>query len=531
MDTLRRTLIIMLLVLGGMYFLYEAFLFQLRRELLPPGTTIGLVDVAGLDLEEAGERVVTVYSQPIVLQHRQEQASIRPSDVGFLIDLQIMLDEAQAEMQAQEYWEGYLAHLLQRPLQPITVPLYATHNRVALREMIDTIAQFQDQPARPPQFLSEAGELRDGRPGFVTDIEASLPLVETALYDPLQRTAVLVVNEEEAPPRDLSLLETVIQQQLSRFNGVGSIFIMDLQTGEELSINADKAISGLSILKIGIFVEAYRVLSRPPNDNEQQLFYDTAARSSNFAANLLLNLIAGEPNTYRGADLFTESMHRLGLINTFMAVPYGVEQVPAHRRTTYATPANSQADGTIQLDPAMQTTAEEIGTLLAMIYDCSKGGGTLLAVYPDQITPQECQAIIDLMILNEEGNLIRFGVPAGVPVSHKHGWIPTTHADAGIVYSPGGDYVIVEFLHRPGEWLVADESFPILREIARATYNYFNYDNPYLGDALFERERFDPDDPFFQALDEEETGRAADEDSEGEGDNGNGDEAENPQAP
>jgi beta-lactamase class A len=341
----------------------------------------------------------------------------------------------------------------------------------------------------------------------------------------------LVVNEEEAPPRDLSLLETVIQQQLSRFNGVGSIFIMDLQTGEELSINADKAISGLSILKIGIFVEAYRVLSRPPNDNEQQLFYDTAARSSNFAANLLLNLIAGEPNTYRGADLFTESMHRLGLINTFMAVPYGVEQVPAHRRTTYATPANSQADGTIQLDPAMQTTAEEIGTLLAMIYDCSKGGGTLLAVYPDQITPQECQAIIDLMILNEEGNLIRFGVPAGVPVSHKHGWIPTTHADAGIVYSPGGDYVIVEFLHRPGEWLVADESFPILREIARATYNYFNYDNPYLGDALFERERFDPDDPFFQALDEEETGRAADEDSEGEGDNGNGDEAENPQAP
>jgi hypothetical protein len=177
----------------------------------------------------------------------------------------------------------------------------------------------------------------------------------------------------------------------------------------------------------------------------------------------------------------------------------------------------------------MQSTAEEIGTLLAMIYYCSKGGGALLAIYPDQITPEECQAIIDLMILNEEGNLIRFGVPAGVPVSHKHGWIPNTHADAGIVYSPGGDFVIVEYVHRPGGWLVADESFPILREIARATYNYFNPDNPYLGDALFERERFDPDDPFFQALDAIEGGELDEEEEEDESDNGDGD--ENPWRP
>jgi hypothetical protein len=42
-----------------------------------------------------------------------------------------------------------------------------------------------------------------------------------------------------------------------------------------------------------------------------------------------------------------------------------------------------------------------------------------------------------------------------------------------------------------------------LRGIARLVYNYFNMDNPYLGDALFERDRFDPDDPFFQQLDRE----------------------------
>ena len=88
------------------------------------------------------------------------------------------------------------------------------------------------------------------------------------------------------------------------------------------------------------------------------------------------------------------------------------------------------------------------------------------------------------MVLNEEGNLIRFGVPDGVPVSHKHGWIPDTHGDAGVVFTPGGDYVIVEYLHLPGQWLQSDISFPILREISRAVYNYFNFDEPYVGDPL-----------------------------------------------
>jgi hypothetical protein len=107
-----------------------------------------------------------------------------------------------------------------------------------------------------------------------------------------------------------------------------------------------------------------------------------------------------------------------------------------------------------------------------------------MAVYPGDYTPAECQAILDLMVLNEEGNLIRFGVPDDVPVSHKHGWIPDTHGDAGIVFTPGGDYVIVEYLHLPGQWLQSDISFPILREISRAVYNYFNFDEPYVGDPL-----------------------------------------------
>jgi beta-lactamase class A len=505
LDSVKRWLFILLLLTTASYLLYEAVLYRHARQFLPVGMVMADLPVAGLTLDQAMEQIQQRYLEPIKVYHRAEMVEINPQDVGFILDDAAMRGQAEMAWQQQDFWYGYMSHLLQRPFQPVTIPLSATHDRARLRQMLQVVANFSDKPARPPQILAESVDLQkdEGQAGYLTDIEASLLAVEESLYRPEQREAYLVVVETPAPELSLTVLADVIGYKLQSFSGTGSVYVMDLQTGEEISINGDLALPAISILKIAIFVEAYRALSNPPTLYEEELFYNTAARSDNYSANLLLHIVAGQDNTYRGADILTESMRRLGLINTFMAVPYGVNiaHVPSYRQTTYITPANSQADGRVELDPTMQTTAEEIGTLLAMIYYCSKGGGALLAVYPDQFTPQECQAIIDLMILNEEGNLIRFGVPTGTPVSHKHGWARGTHADAGIVFTPGGDYVLVEYLHLPGDWLVSDYSFPILREVARAVYNYFNLDNPYTGDALFERERFDPEDPFFQQQD------------------------------
>jgi beta-lactamase class A len=86
------------------------------------------------------------------------------------------------------------------------------------------------------------------------------------------------------------------------------------------------------------------------------------------------------------------------------------------------------------------------------------------------------------MSRNQIGSLLEEGIPPGTRVAHRHGWISDTHADAGIVYSPGGNYVIVAILYKQ-DWLEWEVSSPLLAEISRATYNFFNFDNPYLGDA------------------------------------------------
>ncbi|MEZ4592956.1 MAG: serine hydrolase [Chloroflexota bacterium] len=473
-----------LLIVGLLFLGYQAFLYSLVREKLPTATMVAAVNVGGMSREEAAAAINAHYLSPITLHHLEEQVDINPQDVGFNLDIETMLDEAEAARGEVPFWEGFVEYLLKQSFDATNVKLIAGYDQAALRAQLENVASFLDKPATAPQLMLGAGSnYQPGETGYVTDIEASLPAIEMALYkaDPAERDVDLVIEMQEAADLSMDVLRTQIEQVMAN-DGQGllaSVFIMDLETGEELAINATNAISGLSILKIAIFMETYRKLDGPPNEYVQGLLFDTAVQSSNFGANLLLHEIAGEPNTYEGAQLLTESLHRLGLVNTFMAIPYDATAV-ATRPSTYTTPANTTADLVFEPDTARQTTAEDIGTLLSMIYHCANGGGALLAVYPGEITPQECQAIIDLMILNDEGNLIRFGVPETVHVSHKHGWDEVTHGDAGIVFSPNGDYVLVEYLHFPGgDFLLHDFSFPILRQFAQLTYNYFNFEEPY----------------------------------------------------
>lgn len=483
LKAIQRLLTILVLIVGLLFLGYQAFLYSLVREKLPTGTTVANVDVGGMSREQAAAALNAHYYAPITLHHLEEQVDINPQDVGFNLDVDTMLNEAEAARSDVPFWEGFVEYLLKRSFEPTRIQLVAGYDQAALRAQLQNVASLLDSPATAPQLLLGAGSYKPGEVGYVTDVEASLPAAEMALYqfDPAERQVDLVIEMQEAADLNMDVLKAQLDQVMVN-DGAGlisSVFIMDLQSGEEMSINATEAISGLSILKIAIFVEAYRVLDGPPNEYVQGLFFETAVQSSNYGANLLLHEIAGEANTYLGAEMLTESMHRLGLVNTFLAIPYDANAV-ATRPSTYSTPANSVANLIFQPDTARQTTAEDIGTLLSMVYHCAKGGGALLAVYPGEITPQECQAIIDLMVLNDEGNLIRFGVPEDVRVSHKHGWDEVTHGDAGIVFSPGGDYVMVEYLHYPdGDFLLHDFSFPILRQFAQLTYNYFNFEQPY----------------------------------------------------
>ncbi len=490
LKALRRILLIALLVVGAAYLLYQGFLFWRAMDKLPPTAIVAGVPVGGLTMDAARDAINEKFNAPLwVYNGEQRAAELLPRDVGFSIDTEGMLAEAKAEWEQQEMWLRYVEFVLGISPKPIVVYIRARHDDAALRGQLDLISDFIDRPAQGPQLLSDTSEIQPGRPGTITDRETTMYGLRSALYDPENRRVDMTLIEEPAPEWDMRVLQEAIENQLASFDGFASVFILDLQTGEEVRINSDVAVSALSIMKIAIFVEAYRTLDNPPTAFEQELFFSTATASSNHSANLLLHLIAGEDNTYEGAAVLTDEMHEMGMVNSFMAIPYDAVAVPS-RPSTYVTPANQNPTIDTRPDPSMQTTAEDIGSLLAMLYYCAKGEGGLLAVYPGEITQEECQAIVDLMVQNVEGNLIRFGVPDGVRVSHKHGWSFNEHGDAGIVYSPGGDFVIYTLLAQPeSDWLSSEYSFPFLWEISRAAYNYFNPDKPFEGHSAAELER------------------------------------------
>ena len=123
-----------------------------------------------------------------------------------------------------------------------------------------------------------------------------------------------------------------------------------------------------------------------------------------------------------------------------------------------------------------QTTASEIGMLLGDIYACASGGGTLRAVFPEEIQPAECRKMLDLLAQNKIGVLLEAGVPEGTRVAHKHGWTEsplTWLSDVGVIYTPGGDYAVAAFMWNDSE-MVWEPTSRLMADLSRAIYNYFN---------------------------------------------------------
>ncbi|MCA9949382.1 MAG: serine hydrolase [Anaerolineales bacterium] len=471
----------------SIFLLLKLYQYAGARSFYPVGLTVAGVNVGGMTREQAGDIVANRYvDAPVIIQHGEESFPISPTRAEFTPDLEAMLSAADYQRTQQDFWAGFWGFLWGRPVEVSPVPLQATHNRDALRDVLLEISSLTDEPAQPPQPIPSTLSFQYGTSGTTTNIEASFADIEAALYRPNDREARLLVEERLAERPDINLLTRLLVNRTQVFEqdtgGVAAIFVMDLQTGEVVAVNADVAMSAMDLMKIPLVLETYRTLDRIPSLTQRQLISDTlVVQPEHASANELLNQVAGQEDGYLGAQSVTDLLQRLGLENSFMAAPFDAPLIGG--RTAPKTPANSVEELRTRPADEMQTTAEDMGLLLSMIYYCSQGqGGALLAAFGEQITQDECRQILDYMDKNNIGSLLEGGVPPETAVAHRHGWISDTHADAGLVSTPGGDYVIVAFLYKP-DWLEWELSSPLLADISRATYNFFNFDSPFLGEA------------------------------------------------
>jgi beta-lactamase class A len=280
-------------------------------------------------------------------------------------------------------------------------------------------------------------------------------------------------------------LRVLLQQIVDSrgFTGEVEIFLIDLQTGNEMQVAyrngeqlvPDIAFSADSTMKIPILVETYRRVVEPVDSSIAVLMEDMIILSDNTAPDKLMSTLMSPT---LGPLEVTKSMKALGLKNTFLA---GMFYNGAPLLRSFTTPANSRTDIFTDPDPYNQTTPVEIGLLLNDIFECAQnGGGSFAVVFPGEISQNECKTMITLLTQNRIGILIEAGVPEGTKVAHKHGWavdpvdgLMHTVADAALVYTPGGNYILTIFVHNDAQ-IVWDNANRLFADLSSAVYNYFN---------------------------------------------------------
>lgn len=471
----RRTgLVAWLIVIVAVVVLFLAWQYldyRATNRILPPGTTMADLPVEGLTREEAFNALEVAFATPVEVTYQGESLTLPPDSVEFRFDIDKTATNLDTALVPRSGMDGFLSHIMRKPSEPVAVPVAVSYSEERLDGYLARVARQYDHPPQSPVPLPNSLTFRAGLPGYELDIEASRVLLGQALVSAKNRHTELVARTKEAPPLDIAVLGEMIQSLVdSHPHVIAGVFAKDLRTGDELTINADVAYSGLSVLKIAVLEETYRALEAPLDlEVTDWVSESLGATSSNFKANLLLRDILGEGSGYQGVENLTASMNYLGLHNTFMVAPYD-----ADCPYSITTPANSRTDINTRPDICMQTTPLDMGLLLEMIYQCSQGGGTLMVAYPDAFTAEECSEMLAWLGKNEFDNLIEAGLPEGTVVAHKHGFGDGgPHADAGIVFSPGGDFVLIVYLDSP-QYLEWAESSELVATIARATYNYFN---------------------------------------------------------
>lgn len=292
---------------------------------------------------------------------------------------------------------------------------------------------------------------------FVVTVAWKLALVGLETYEAARFTRPPIVAQPRpalAPASDEGLEALLRENGLP--GGVVGVYVRNLTTGVGAGLNAERRFPAASLAKVPILVEVYKQqrLKRFSWDDQLTIRQDQWAdgsgvlqarvgqsltigelvrlmivESDNIAANVLTDLV--------GADNIGDTMAALGLKAT---------RVPDRTRDNVAP----------------TTSAEDLGQLLELI-----GTGRLV----DAPTSEE---VVRLLEQKQRQNWLGDGLPWWGKLAHKWGDLPNARHDAGIVFTPRNEIVLVVLTEHSNAVAAAD----LIRAISRQVVGYFEGPGP-----------------------------------------------------
>lgn len=227
------------------------------------------------------------------------------------------------------------------------------------------------------------------------------------------------------------------------------LYVHDLATGETLGIDDTVTFHAASTMKVPVMVELLRYV-----DTARATLDDRLVLQNTFAS-----IIDGSPYALaRGDDSDPALYDRIGApislrdLNERMIVRSSnlatnvlIERLDPVRITATARALGGQGivvrrgvEDQKAFDAGQNnvTTARGLGRLLA-------------AIERGEAASAEATAVMRATLLRQEFNdEIPAGLPPGIPVAHKTGWITATTHDAAIIYPPGRAPMVLVILTR-----------------------------------------------------------------------------------
>lgn len=493
------TFVLLLIAIATLFPLYTRY--KVMAAPIPPGVYLGGLELSALkDPAEIRRHLESIYQEPAGLYFGEERVPLLPAEVDFYIDVDQMVNEATRYLEGASFIDIALREALGFSQQRRDIPVRFTLNVEKLRTWLTEVAATHNGEPTPPRALAPKQEWNDGttvaglpvgyvgafeqdwvwqpgEPGYTLDIEASIPQAVAALTAREERSATLVLSKKAPPAPTIGELERALDRYTADFPGFAALYIQDLATGEEATVDADVAFSGMSTLKIAIATAVMQKLdggikADDPVSRDIGIWLDYAlGESNNQAANQLLRWL-GDGDMGAGTRRFTELMHNLGFVSTYMQSGYEVDvQLPQ-----IPTPGNQREDWDTNPDANLQSTPAEMGRLLAAIYHCTQGEGILIETYGDTITPDECETILFYMSHDEFQEMLWGGLPdvRNAWIVHKHGFAYESHSDVALIWGPTGPYVVSFFVYRSG-WMDWATSNSRMKGVSRATWRFFEF--------------------------------------------------------
>jgi len=283
--------------------------------------------------------------------------------------------------------------------------------------------------------------------------------VETRQLEAFERPAVDVQAPPPPPPsgphRDVTLHD-LLQRNLPAAGAVG-LYVKHLTTGAEASVNAERVFAAASLYKLPIMAETIRQVRLQRLSMETQMTVTRAhwvpgsgvlqARvGESIPVRELLRLLIAESDNI-AAMMLLELTGLTNVNQTMLSMGLPQTRLMDYRASgAYATPIGPY-----------QTTAGDMGRLMDTI-----ASGRLV----DAVGSEDALRLLESKQASE---LLSDGLPWWAKVAHKWGEIPGARHEAGIVFTPRGQYVVIVMT----ENLDPNGSGGYIRDLSRAVFEHF----------------------------------------------------------